>query len=61
MGIKGLWEVRSHALRSLCHPLSRKQVIEPTAVEVQLLVLALANRYRGAPPHKPHIIGVDAR
>ena len=43
MGIKGLWEVRSHASCSLCHPLSRKQVVEPAAVEVQLLALALAN------------------
>jgi hypothetical protein len=61
MGIKGLWEVRSHTLRSLCRPLSRKQVIEPAAVEVHLLALALANRYQGVLPHKPYIIWVDAR
>ena len=61
MGIKGLWEVHMHASCLLCHPLSQKQVIEPTAVEVQLLVLVLVNRYQGVLPHKLYIIGVDAR
>ncbi|KAI9574104.1 hypothetical protein HD554DRAFT_2034303 [Boletus coccyginus] len=34
--------------------------IEPAAVEVQLLLFALANCYQGAPPHVPFTIGIDA-
>ena len=49
------------AVHSIVHSDGRKQVIEPAAVEVQLLSLALANNYRGPPPCKPYTIGVDAR
>ncbi|KIJ11020.1 hypothetical protein PAXINDRAFT_16042 [Paxillus involutus ATCC 200175] len=35
------------------------EILEPASTEVSLLSLALANRYRGRPPHAPYTIGVD--
>ncbi|KAF8133381.1 PIN domain-like protein [Boletus edulis] len=36
------------------------EVVEATAEEVQLLSLAIGDRYRGMPPYRPYTIGINA-
>lgn len=36
------------------------ELLEPAATEVSITALALADRYHGAAPHVPYVIGVDA-